>query len=97
VSFEVAIRHKRASLGSLGTAADLVRRHVPELGDGAETVCLLVMILAGALTGYCSPPASVLAVYEAEPALAAFNIDLREALRLAVSTAILGALPRAQG
>jgi hypothetical protein len=39
----------------------------------------------------------VLAVYEAEPALAAFNIDLREALRLAVSTAILGALPRAQG
>jgi AcrR family transcriptional regulator len=94
ISVEVALRHKRASMGSLGAMVDLVLRHLPELGDGAKTLCLLVMIMAGALSGYCPPPASMLAVYAAEPALAELNIDLREALRVAVTTGILGALPR---
>jgi AcrR family transcriptional regulator len=94
VSVEVALRHKRASMQSLGTMVDLVLRHLPELGDGAKTICLLVMIMAGALSGYCPPPPSMLAVYAAEPALAELDIDLREALKVAVATGILGALPR---
>jgi AcrR family transcriptional regulator len=94
VSVEVVMRHKRASLVSLGAMVDLVRHHLPELGDSTQTVCLLVVIMAGALSAYCPPPASVLAVYEAEPALAELSVDLRESLRLAVTTAIMGALPR---
>lgn len=95
VSVEVVMRHKRAALDSLGTLVHLVHHHLPELGDNARNVCLLTMIIAGALSGYCPPPASVLAVYEAEPALAELSVDLRESLRLAVTTAIMGALPRA--
>lgn len=94
VSFEVAMRHKRAALDSLGTLVHLVRHQLPELGDNAKNVCLLALIMAGALSGYCPPPASVLAVYAAEPALAELNVDLRESLRLVITTAIMGALPR---
>ena len=94
VSTEVVIRHKRAALDSLGTLVQLVHHHLPELGDNAKNVCLLTMIMAGALSGYCPPPASVLAVYEAEPALAELSVDLRESLKLAITTAIMGALPR---
>jgi AcrR family transcriptional regulator len=94
VSLDAVLRHKRASLESLRNLSELVRHHVPELGDNAQTVCLQAVIMAGALTAYCSPPASVVAAYEAEPALAVLHTDLRDALRLAVSTALLGALPR---
>src|SRR5262245_12623328 len=94
VSVEVVMRHKRAALDSLATLVQLVHHHLPELGDDAKNVCLLTMIMAGALSGYCPPPASVLAVYAAEPALAELNVDLRESLKLAVTTAILGGLPR---
>jgi AcrR family transcriptional regulator len=94
VSVEVVLRHKRASLDSLRTMVELVRRHLPELGEHTQTVCLLVMIMAGALSSYCPPPASVLAAYQADPALAELPVDLHESLRLAITTGILGALPR---
>jgi AcrR family transcriptional regulator len=94
VSVEVVMRHKRASLGSLETMTGLVRRYVPELGDGAQLVCLQTMLMAGALPAYCSPPASLLAAYEADPTLAALHLDLRDSLRVAISTAVLGVLPR---
>jgi AcrR family transcriptional regulator len=94
VSVEVVMRHKRASLDCLRDMVDLVRRHVPELGDDAQKVCLLTMIMAGALSAYCPPPASVLAAYEADPTLAELPTDLRESLRLAITTAIMGTLPR---
>lgn len=94
VSVEVVRRHKRASLDSLGRMVGLVRQHLPELGDGAQTVCLQALIMAGALAPLCSPPAPVLAVYQAEPELAALHTDLRPALRLSVITAIMGTLPR---
>lgn len=95
VTLEVALRHKRASLDALATMTGLVRRHVPELGDGAQAFCLHAMVLAGALSAYCPPPPAVLAVYEAYPSLDALGFDLRDALRLFLGTALLGALPRA--
>jgi AcrR family transcriptional regulator len=95
VSVEVVIRHKRASLGILANLVDLVRHHVPELGDGTQTVCLQALIMAGALSTYCSPPPTVLAVYEAEPTLAVLHVDLHTSLRHAIITAIMGTLPRA--
>jgi AcrR family transcriptional regulator len=94
VSVEVVTRHKRASLDSLGNMVHLIRQHIPELRDGTQTVCLQAMIMAGALSTYCSPPPSVRAAYEADPTLAVLHVDLRTALRLAIITAIMGTLPR---
>jgi AcrR family transcriptional regulator len=89
VSIEAVRRHKRASMGNLAVMAGLVRRRLPEIGDRAELFCLNVLIMGGALSAYTSPPPSLLAVYESEPALAVHHVDLRTALRLAI-----GMLPR---
>ncbi|MEO3771309.1 TetR family transcriptional regulator [Micromonospora sp. B9E7] len=94
VSVEVARRHKRASLGKLAVMAGLVRRDLPEVGDHAELFCLNALIMGGALSAYTSPPPSLLAVYESEPALAVHHVDLRSALRLAIITSLVGMLPR---
>ncbi|MGW4947220.1 TetR family transcriptional regulator [Actinoplanes sp. NPDC004185] len=94
VSVEVIRRHKRASLGNLAVMAGLVRRHLPEIGDRAEMFCLNLLIVGGALSAYTSPPPSLLAVYESEPALAVHHIDMQTALRLAVITSLVGMLPR---
>jgi hypothetical protein len=50
--------------------------------------------MGGALSAYTSPPPSLVAVYESEPALAVHRIDLRTALRLAIITSLVGMLPR---
>ncbi|RAO63633.1 TetR/AcrR family transcriptional regulator [Micromonospora saelicesensis] len=94
VSVEVARRHKRAALGKLAAMASLVRRHLPEVGDNAELFCLNTLIMGGALSAYTSPPPSLLAVYESEPALAVHHVDLRTALRVAIITSLVGMLPR---
>ncbi|MEU1242982.1 TetR family transcriptional regulator [Micromonospora parva] len=94
VSVEVVRRHKRASLGNLAVMADLIRRHLPEVGDRAELFCLHALIMGGALAAYAAPPPSLLAVYESEPALAVHHVDLRTALRLAIITSLVGMLPR---
>ncbi|MBF0815740.1 TetR/AcrR family transcriptional regulator [Microbacterium paludicola] len=94
VSVEVVKRHKRSSLGKLAAMAELVRRHLPELGDGAQTFCMMSLVSAGALSAYVPPPASLLAAYADEPALAELQLDLHDALRIAVTSALLGVLPR---
>ena len=94
VSVEVVRRHKRASLANLAVMAGLVRQHLPEVGDHAEIFCLNILIVGGALSAYTSPPPSLLAVYESEPALAVHHIDLHTALRLAIITSLVGLLPR---
>jgi AcrR family transcriptional regulator len=94
VSVEVVSRHKRESLEILAALTTLIREHVPELGDGTQAYCLQVLVLAGALSAYLPPPASVLAVYQADPLLAILSTDLHGALHLAVTMTTLGALPR---
>ncbi|GAB2587001.1 TetR family transcriptional regulator [Paractinoplanes abujensis] len=94
VSYEVVRQHKRESLDSLAVATTLIRKHLPELGDSARAYCLQVLVLAGALAAYLPAPPSVLAVYEAEPELAAMRATLHEALHLAVTMTTVGALPR---
>ena len=94
VSVEVAKRHKRSSLTRLAAMTELVRRHVPELGDRAQTFCLMSLISAGALSTYAPPPPSLLAAYADEPELGVLHVDFREALKLAFDAALLGALPR---
>ncbi|MEV0062046.1 TetR family transcriptional regulator [Nocardia sp. NPDC050718] len=96
VSVEVVKRHKRSSLARLAAMTELVRRHVPELDDGqAQLFCLMGLVSAGALSAYASPPPSVLAAYEDEPALGVLHRDLRDALRASFTSALLGVLPRA--
>ncbi|MEU6406585.1 TetR family transcriptional regulator [Streptomyces sp. NPDC046985] len=95
VSVEVVKRHKHSSLTLLAAMTDLVRRHVPELGDSAQLFCLMCLVSAGALSAYAPPPPSLLAAYEDEPALGVFHLELRDALRISFTSALLGVLPRA--
>ena len=94
VSVDVVVRHKRVTLARLAAAGDLLRRLLPELGDGAERLIFHVVVLAGALAPYSSPPAGVRAAYALDPALAVLHLDLEDSLRGAVRTLLLGALPR---
>nr|WP_202434699.1 MULTISPECIES: TetR family transcriptional regulator [unclassified Streptomyces] len=95
VSVEVVKRHKRSSLTRLAAMTELVRRHVPELGDDAQLFCLMSLVSAGALSSYVPPPPSLLAAYADEPALGALHMELPDALRAAFTSALLGVLPRA--
>lgn len=95
VSVDVVVRIKRSGLASLATLADAVRRHVPELGEGAGPLCLMGLITAGALWTHARPAPSALAAYEADPMLAeVFNFDLPTALETTLATLIAGTLAR---
>ncbi|MFE2281466.1 TetR family transcriptional regulator [Streptomyces sp. NPDC059454] len=94
VSVEVVKRHKRSSLTRLADMVELVRRHVPELGDDAQTFCLMSLVSAGALSSYVPPPPSLLAAYAEEPALGVLHMELRDALRVSFTSMLLGILPR---
>lgn len=94
VSVEVVKRHKRSTHANLATMLELVRRHLPELGDGAQTFCMMSLISAGALAAYVPPPSSVLAAYADEPELGVLHLDLRDALRTSFTAALVGVLPR---
>lgn len=94
VSVEVVKRHKRSSLARLATMSELVRRHVPELGDGAQLFCLMSLVSAGALSAYVPPPPSLVAAYADEPELGVLHMELRDALQVAFTSALVGVLPR---
>ncbi|OLM28589.1 Transcriptional regulator, TetR family [Pseudonocardia sp. Ae717_Ps2] len=95
VSVEVIKRHKRASLARLAVMSELVRRHLPELGDDAHLFCLMSLVSAGALSAFVPPPPSLLAAYAEEPALGVLHLELGGALRAAFTSTLVGVLPRA--
>ena len=94
VSIDVVKRHKRSALAKLTAMSELVRRHVPELGEGAQLFCLISLVSAGALSSYVPPPPSVLAAYADEPSLGVLHLELQEGLRVALTSALLGVIPR---
>jgi AcrR family transcriptional regulator len=94
VSVDVVVHHKRSAIATLRAAVEMIHRHVPELGDGARTVCLTALLLAGGLSTYSRPPASTLAAYEADPSLARLAPDLQSDLESAMAMLITGALVR---
>lgn len=94
VSVEVVARYKRASLDRLATMADLLRGHLPELGDSAVFCSLQIMLTAGAVSAYSTPPPSLAQAYRADPDLARFHLDPKDYVRQAVTATLLGVLPR---
>ncbi|TCP87972.1 TetR family transcriptional regulator [Sphingomonas sp. PP-CE-1A-559] len=95
VSVDVVKRHKRSLLIALASMTELVRCHLPELGDGAQSFCLIGLLTAGALSSHVPPPPGLLAAYAEEPELKVLHMELDEALRVAFTSALLGGLPRA--
>ena len=95
VSVAVAARYKRAMLESITVMAGLLRRHLPEVGDEAFMLCGGILAVAGAIWPLSRPSPSMLAAYEAEPALAVLRIDFTTALEYALATFIAGTIARA--
>jgi AcrR family transcriptional regulator len=94
VSVDVVVRIKRSGLDGLAALAEAVRRHVPELGEGASELCLMAVVIAGALWTHARPAPSALAAYEVDPTLADLNLDLPTALERTLATLITGTLAR---
>lgn len=94
VSVEAVKRHKRSSLAKLAEMSELLRGHLPELGEGAQLFCLFSLVSAGALAGYTPPSPSLLAAYADEPALGALHMSFHDALRSVITATLLGVLPR---
>lgn len=95
VSVDVVLRFKRSGRDMLAGLARTVRGHVPELGDDTEGLLLTALIVAGALWTHTRHAPSALAAYEADPALAAFRLDLPTTLESTLGTVIAGTLARA--
>lgn len=96
VSVEVVKAHKRSSLAKLATMTELVRRHLPELGEGAQMFCFTTLVSAGALSTYVPPAPSLLAAYADEPELSVLNLELVDALKAVFTSSLVGALPRTE-
>jgi AcrR family transcriptional regulator len=98
VSIEVAARHKRASIEHTRSLAGLVARTVPELGPAAAfELAGVAMLAAGALWAHSCPSAAMLAVYEAEPELAAFRLGFTEVLSEVLAVFASGLVARGPG
>jgi hypothetical protein len=95
VSTDVALRYKRAAARHRDVLTDLIRRHLPETGDAAEQLCRHIILVTGAIATHARPSASVVAAYEADPAIGAMRIDFTEYLRTTVATLAAGTLARA--
>jgi AcrR family transcriptional regulator len=95
VSPGIAARYKRASYANVAALAALVHCYLPELGeDDSFKVSGMTAVLAGALwSATCASP-SMLAAYEADPALAAMRRDFEPSLQEAVAVIISGTLAR---
>jgi AcrR family transcriptional regulator len=91
----IAARYKRAFLADIESLAALVRHHLPELRqDDSFRLSGMALLLVSALWPATRPSASMLAAYEADPALAATRMYFAPALREAVSVLISGTLSR---
>jgi AcrR family transcriptional regulator len=95
VSAEVAARYKRAAIGNVAVLAQLVRQHLPEVGDEAEQLCAQMLMVTGAVWTHARPSASMLAAYAADPSLEALRLDFTPSLRGMLTTLVAGTLARA--
>ncbi|WP_345645636.1 TetR/AcrR family transcriptional regulator [Streptomyces tremellae] len=98
VSTEVAAEHKRSGIATARELAGLLRARLPELDDAdALRLAAGTLLIAGAVWTHTHPSAAVLAVYEADPALAVMRVDFRTGVTEFVSVLASGLLARATG
>ena len=95
VSAEVAGRYKLAAYANVAALADVIRTHLPELGDLAAQLAPQIVLVIGAVWTHSRPSPGMLAAYEADPHLATMRLDFAPSLRAVVDTLIAGTLTRA--
>ncbi|RRS01303.1 TetR family transcriptional regulator [Glycomyces terrestris] len=95
ISTEVALDYKRAAARHRATLTGLLRRHLPELGESAGSLCRHIILVTGAVATHADPAPSVLAAYEADPAVGAMRIDFTDFLTTTIATLTAGTLARA--
>lgn len=95
ISVEVAIKFKRNSIATFGTLIQHITARLPELGeDGAARLIAAAVMLTGTIWTHSHPSPTILAAYEADPAIAVYRIEFGPALREALQTILVGVLPR---
>jgi len=95
VSPEVAAKYKRAAIADFGVLNELLLAHLPELGaPDAQRFAAGAFLMAGAVWTHSRPSAAMLAVYEADPALAALRIDFATTLREVLEILLAGLFAR---
>ncbi|MFD3442581.1 TetR family transcriptional regulator [Streptomyces sp. NPDC058685] len=98
VSPQVAAEYKRSAIAGVVAMAELVRAHLPELGENDAVRFTGGMIMVtGAVWTHAHPSAAMLAAYEADPALAALRLDFPSTLRQMLEVLLSGLLARAGG
>ncbi|GAA4956620.1 hypothetical protein HD597_001739 [Nonomuraea thailandensis] len=95
VSADLAGQWKRTAIGNVDTMARLIRHHLPELGDRAQTLCAQTIMITAAVWTHARPSAAMLDAYDADPSLAVLRMDFAPTLRDMLSTLIAGTLTRA--
>lgn len=95
VSAEVAARYKHAAVANVVAIATLTRRYLPELGEKATQLTAAMIMAIGAVWTHAQPSEAMLAAYQADPALAAFQLDFETSLKDMLATLTAGTLARA--
>ena len=94
-SVDVVLQFKRASRDNLAAVAGAAQAVVPELGAAAAQVCMLAVVLAGALWSHAQCSESARQAYEIDPDLAVMRLELPRDLEATLGTLIAGTLARA--
>ncbi|MFJ8960330.1 TetR/AcrR family transcriptional regulator [Lentzea sp. NPDC102401] len=97
ISVETALRHKHAVRGYLEALVRFTVRHLPELGEERAFVLVrTVWMVVGTAWPSSRPPEALLAVYAADPSLAAMRIDFEDVVRHTAEVTASGLLARDQ-
>ncbi|KAB8173157.1 TetR/AcrR family transcriptional regulator [Microbispora catharanthi] len=94
VSAQVAGEWKRTALGNVEATADLLRAHLPELGEAASTLSAQIVMVTGSVYLHARPSSALLAAYEADPGLEVLRMDFSPTLTDILATLLAGALVR---
>jgi AcrR family transcriptional regulator len=98
VSAAVAVRFKRATLADTDALGRAVHTVLPELTDLAGVrFAMTTVLVAGALWAHSRPSPTMLAVYDADPALAVLRPDFGATLRELLATLLSGLIARPPG
>jgi AcrR family transcriptional regulator len=95
ISTDVALTFKRSAHRGYASLLTLVTAAVPQIGvQGASQFIATASMLAGAIWSHSHPTPAILAAYQADPTLEAIRMDFEPSLHEALTTLLLGVLPR---